>query len=363
MPVKKKKVTKVEIVDPEKDTVDQLFQGLDMGDLYCDVHRLYPLTLRGKKISGLLDRLQPPFDLMDIKEKFGGGVFKLNVKNAKNQFVRSGKVEIAGPPKSLSDEDEEPDKRGKGFELAETPDFDIEDQLADLRSEVLDLKKLLDGSGDMDNWMKKVTGYAILIRSMDQSKEYLSLLMKLMMGKEDTLLDAIKLGQTLSGEGEKGSAWMDALGTILATALQGKNAGNLLEKFKTHLRTTSPETPPVKPGSNTISVPEIEKKVEAEARMGLGNNVMKHLAGFSQVFNQILDLLFENIQKNTPPEDLAKKIKLIAGPDLIPWIKEFPDEQIFKTMCDFVGADQEYLNVLNEKKDYVFEVLKLLKTG
>jgi len=351
----KKKVKTIEISEDD-DVAEQLFGGLDLVDKYCDVHRVYPLTFKGQKISGLLDRLQPPFDLMDIKDKFGGGVFKLNIKNAKNQFVRSGKVEIAGPPNLF--DSEETEKPNHSIELAESKDDIIEGlraEIEEMRDELSRFRKG-DGSDDMDTYMKKLGTWAVLIRSMDNSKDFMQIIAKNQGDGINMFIKGLEAAQDLSGENTQGDIGNTIL-MALATALSGGNLGKLLGKIKPQAVESPPEAGGAKPalsfepvpGKETLKPPQIEE----EQDMSKGQGILGHM----QLMDNVLGSIIEDIESNKPAEQLAKEVLLLTGAELSPWLKQFNDETVLAVMKKYVQDP----SIIEKKKDYLIQVLNFIR--
>lgn len=79
------------------------------GSVYCELSRLTPEIHQGVTIKGYLEKLYPGHDLDYIRNRYGGGRFKLNKKDdATKQIMRTWTIDISGPPKIPTDEKEPP---------------------------------------------------------------------------------------------------------------------------------------------------------------------------------------------------------------------------------------------------------------
>lgn len=90
--------------EPSADFTDFFDTELDGESEYVDVIRIKPELYKGEPATGYCGRLEPGDRYFELKNKFGGGQYRLNVRDrSTGRLVTSGRVTVAGAPILPSD--------------------------------------------------------------------------------------------------------------------------------------------------------------------------------------------------------------------------------------------------------------------
>jgi hypothetical protein len=117
---KRESATRRRMKEEQEQSLQDYLEGLQSDTpIRVTVGRLYPKIYRGQSISGMIETLDEPISEDDIKERYGGGMYELRIKqqDSKGRFVYKAarRVRIAGAPKleGLIPEEEEQRSRAR----------------------------------------------------------------------------------------------------------------------------------------------------------------------------------------------------------------------------------------------------------
>ena len=343
MTKKTKQVTVIET--PEEDLTD-FFAGIDFDDAKIEVTRVRPQRWAGQEIEGYLETfgIPPAISLQDIKEKYGGGVYRLNLKGGpKNRYKGSKTIRIAGSPilPESEEEDEEDDR-----EIDDRDRPSVFQELQSVRAEIADMKKSLSDKSDMRTFLQELTAYQAIIKGGSELKEFMPLLLRSQADVTKSLADGIRIGRDLSGDGgESGGSWIEQLASGIVSALSRQEAGGILGRLVTG------------PGKQITGKPvETEPEVTQITDQGQGDMNGKDVLNFTKFWDQALSVLYNDLQDGKPAKDVAESILVVTGPAFTDWLQKFSDERIMSVIGSMVDP-----GFVNEKKAQIQEVIKLLK--
>lgn len=316
--------------EPEEEEVQEYADifGPEKGE-FVELIRLEPQTdQQGRNISGFVTNFYDAAPTLElIKKRYGPGTYRINLKFQKNKHIKRTRTLNIAPDKPANFE------LGDFEELGDAPD----DRLTKLELSIQELDQKISGKkdDDVDAWIKKITAYAMLIKSMDNSNMFLQMMQKAYSGNIDNLIQGMELGSGLKGEGRESNVW-EKIASGIVSALSGVIPTEKLEEKAQEM----------------IKPVQISNQPSQEITMGM----IEELGSMKKV----LDMILGKIDEGTITATQIVDSLMMVSPSACERLKQANEETLLNTLGMLFPEDKELLED-PKTKDILHQVITILK--